>query len=82
MSEAIWIALIPSVLSLIGVILTVRASNKSLLADIKTEMKVNNAVQDTKIEELTREVRVHNEFAVRVPVLEEKIRQIEARSTT
>lgn len=77
MSEAIWIALIPSALSLIGVILTVRASNKTLLADIKTEMQVNNAVQDEKIAELTREVRKHNEFATRVPVLEEKVRNLE-----
>lgn len=32
------------------------------------------AVTDTKLEELTREVREHNHFAQRVPVLEEQMR--------
>ena len=31
------------------------------------------AITDTKIEELTREVRIHNGFAQRIPVLEEKM---------
>ena len=42
-------------------------------------MKVAQAVTDTKIDELTREVRYHNDFAKRVPVLEEKVRQLEER---
>jgi hypothetical protein len=43
-------------------------------------MKMQQAVQDEKIAELTREVRMHNEFAIRIPVLEEKIRQFEAKN--
>ena len=39
----------------------------------------NNRVLETKIEALTREVREHNNFARRVPVLEEKVEQIEKR---
>ena len=39
----------------------------------------NNRVIETKIEQLTREVRQHNEFAVRIPVLEERVGQIEKR---
>lgn len=39
----------------------------------------NNKVIETKIEQLTREVRQHNEFAVRIPVLEERVGQIEKR---
>ena len=73
MTEAIIVALIPSILSLIGVILTVKSGNEKIM----NEMRTQQAVQDTKIEELTREVREHNEFAVRVPVLEEKVRQME-----
>lgn len=38
------------------------------------EMAVNMAVMDTKLEELTREVREHNNFARRLPVLEEQIK--------
>ena len=37
------------------------------------------AVTDTKLEELTREVREHNNFARRVPVLEEQIKVINHR---
>ena len=37
------------------------------------------AVRDTKLEELTREVREHNNFAKRVPVVEEQIKVINHR---
>ena len=37
-------------------------------------MEKHQAVTDTKLEELTREVRKHNDFASRVPVMEEQIR--------
>ena len=39
----------------------------------------NQAVTDTKLEELTREVRAHNNFAQRVPVLEEKLKVADHR---
>jgi len=39
----------------------------------------SQAVTDTKLEELTREVREHNNFARRVPVMEEKIKVINHR---
>lgn len=78
MSETLMIALIPSILSLVGVILTVRAGNIKIM----NEMKIQQAVQDEKIAELTREVRKHNEFAVRVPVLEERVRQMVSKKTT
>lgn len=72
MSEAIIVALITGGLSLSGVILT------GLLSARKQEnaMKISQAITDTKIEELTREVREHNEFARRMPVVEEQIRVI------
>jgi len=62
-------------LSLIGVIITVISGNK------KTENQLNTqqAVIDTKIEELTREVREHNNFAKRMPVVEEQIKVINHR---
>ncbi|MDO4810531.1 MAG: hypothetical protein Q3985_01175 [Eubacteriales bacterium] len=41
-------------------------------ADARLEK--GQAVTDTKLEELTREVRLHNNFAQRVPVLEEQIK--------
>ena len=57
--EAIIVALVSGGITLVGV----------LIANSKTQ-----AVMDTKLEELTREVRHHNGFADRVPILEEKMK--------
>lgn len=75
MSEAIIVALITGGLSLIGVVVTCVATAKKN----ETAVKVSQAVTDTKIEELTREVRLHNGFAQRMPVVEEQIRVINHR---
>lgn len=64
MTESIIVALVSGVLTLLGVIIS---NNK------------HQAVADTKIEELTREVREHNNFAQRVPVVEEQIKVINHR---
>ena len=75
MGEGILAALITGGLSLVGVIIS------GLLTTKKTEtaMKVAQAVTDTKLEELTREVRAHNNFAQRMPVVEEQIKVINHR---
>ena len=70
MTETIIVALITSGLSLLGVIIT---SNKTT-RDVQAKLDTHQAVTDTKLEELTREVREHNNFARRVPVLEEQIK--------
>lgn len=75
MSEAIIVALITGGLSLIGVVITCMATAKKN----ETTMKVSQAVTDTKIDELTREVRRHNNFAQRMPVVEEQIKVINNR---
>lgn len=75
MSEAIIVALITGGLSLIGVVITCLATAKKN----ETAMKVSQAVTDTKIDELTREVRQHNNFAQRMPVVEEQIKVINHR---
>lgn len=64
------VAIITGGLSLVGTIITV------LMSARKTEqsMAITQAVTDTKITELTREVREHNGFAQRIPVIEEQIR--------
>ena len=75
MSEAIITAIITGGLSLIGVVIT------CLMTARKTEntMRINQAVTDTKIDELTREVREHNGFARRMLVVEEQIKVINHR---
>lgn len=67
--ESILVAIITGGLSLIGVVFSNISSNRKIESQIQTQQ----AVTDTKIEELTREVREHNHFAQRMPVLEEKI---------
>ena len=69
------VAIIVGGLSLVGVILTNASSNKKVTNKIETAQ----AVTDTKIEELTREVREHNNFARRVPVVEAQIVSINRR---
>lgn len=67
--ETIITALITGGLALIGVVITSINGNKKM----EHQLQVNQAVTDTKLEELTREVREHNNFARRMPVVEEKI---------
>ena len=62
--ESIIAAAVSGAVTLIGV----------LIANSKSQ-----AVTDTKLEELTREVREHNHFAHRVPVLEEKMKVADHR---
>lgn len=77
MSEAVLVALITGGLSLTGVVATCLATSKKS----ENAMRISQAVIDTKIEELTREVRLHNGFAQRMPVVEEQIKVINHRLT-
>ncbi len=62
-------------LALIGVIITNSKSNK----EMENKLATQQAVTDTKIEELTREVRMHNDFAQRIPVIQEQIKEVNNR---
>lgn len=75
MSEAILVAVITGSLSLLGVIITNLATSRKNEAAIRTAQ----AVTDAKLEALTREVRDHNQFARRMPVVEEQIKVINHR---
>jgi len=75
MTEAIAVALITGGLSLAGVVATCLVTARKN----ETAMKISQAVTDTRIQELTREVRLHNGFAQRLPVVEEQIKVINHR---
>ena len=75
MSEAIIVAIITGGLSLIGAIV----SNNRTAQSMDAKLDKQQAVTETKLEELTREVRAHNDFAQRVPVLEEQIKVVNHR---
>ena len=68
-------SILGGVLTLIGVIITnSKANNK-----FQNQLEISQAVTDANIQELTREVREHNNFAKRMPVVEEQIKVINHR---
>jgi len=80
-------AVITAILTLVGVIITVKKNSDKLLSELDKRSEMDDqkldaklekftAVTDTKIDELTREVREHNNFARRMPVVEEQIKTI------
>ena len=75
MDGSVLAALITGLLSLAGVMLS------NLLSDRRREnaLRTAQAVTDTRLEELTWEVRMHNNFAQRMPVVEEQIKAIHHR---
>lgn len=75
MSEAVVVALISGSISLLGIFV----SNMMTAKKNETTMKVSQAVTDTKLEELTREVREHNNFALRMPTLEHEVKSLSNR---
>jgi hypothetical protein len=90
MSDALLIALIPSCLALIGTLITVfggnrkfinkvKEENTKVINDIKLEITAYHSSTDEKIKELTREVREHNNFAKRMPAVEQKIDNVEEK---
>ena len=88
--SAVLAALITGVCAIVSQVIISQRSTRDLyskqdkdseLSDARLEARLekHQAVTDTKIDELTREVREHNNFARRVPVLEEKIAQLEKK---
>lgn len=75
MSEGILAALITGGLALVGVFISARGTQNKIMA----EQDKQQAVFSTKLVELTREVREHNGFARRMPVVEEQIKVINHR---
>lgn len=83
LDSSVLVALITGSVTLLGTAMTVRAGNR------KTQemLKLNQAIQEERITELTREVRKHNGFAERIPrveakieVLEEKVEKLEEKA--
>ena len=75
MSETILSSLITGIFALIGVVIS------NLAAEKKRDKKaaVDQAVTTTKLEELTREVREHNNFAQKMPAMQQAMNDLERR---
>lgn len=76
--ESIIVAIIAGGLSLVGVVITTIGSNKKIEAQLMT----NQAVTNTKIEQLTEEVRKHNGFGDRITRLEVRVDNLEKEERT
>lgn len=79
LSEAIAVAVIGGVFAILCAVVTGLISSVTTSQKTRTALKISQAVTDEKIEELTREVREHNGFARRMPVVEEQIKVINHR---
>lgn len=90
MSDELLIALVPSLVTLVGVIITNiftssnnekkrTKENTKVINDIKLEITEYHASTDEKIKELTREVRSHNGFAEKIPAIQENIKNLDAK---
>lgn len=76
MDSSIIVALVTGGFTFAGVLITNLSSNRKVVNNIKTEFRTSQAVTECKIEDLTREVREHNNFAKRMPVVEAEIKHI------
>ncbi len=82
MNEAILAAIISGCFSVVVALVSlygVKSSNKKTTSEIQHKLEIGQAVTDEKISELTREVREHNNFARRMPVVEEQIKVVNHR---
>lgn len=79
--EAVIAAAITGAFSVLGIVISNAKSNQKMESKIEQQLNTAQAVTDCKIEELTREVREHNNFAKRVPVLEEQVKVANHRIT-
>ena len=71
----ILVAGISALATIVSVVITTKANNK----EITHQLETSQAVTDTKLQALTDEVRIHNGFARRMPVVEEQVKQLPTR---
>lgn len=73
MDSSIIVSIITGVLTLIGVIITNSESNRK----IEHRLEVSQAITDTKLENLTQEVRKQTDLSIKIPVLEQRMNNVE-----
>lgn len=75
MTDAVIVGLLAAIASIIAAVLTSRATQNKM----QSELHEQNAIQNVKIDHLTEEVRKHNDFASRIPVLETRVQSLERK---
>lgn len=76
MTDAIWVSIITAIGTVVGVWLTNRSQQRLMMAEFDKKL----ALIQQKIESLSQEVKEHNNFARRMPVVEEQIRELQKRA--
>ena len=79
MSDAVLVALISATVTLLGVIINNRMTQQRLVSEIDKQLSVYQARTDERIDELAREVRDHNNYARRLPVVEAQMSELTRR---
>lgn len=76
MADAIWVSIISAVATVLGVIVSNRSQQKLMMAEFDKRL----ALIEQKIQTLTAEVKEHNNYAKRVPVLEQQVQDLQKRA--
>ena len=79
MSDAVLVALISATVTLLGVIINNRMTQQRLVSEIDKQLSVYQARTNERIDELSREVREHNNYARRLPVVEAQMSELTRR---
>ena len=82
MDTAIWVAVIGMVASILTTVITVTSTNNKTRQEISTQLALQDERQKTitdKVDELSAEVRAHNEYGRQIPVLQEKLSNLDHR---
>ncbi len=79
MSDAVLVALISATVTLLGVILNSRITQQKFVSEIDKQLSVYQARTNERIDELSREVRDHNNYARRLPVVEAQMSELTRR---
>lgn len=79
MDVAVKVALITGIFGLLGSLIVAIITAFSTRSAVTQKLQTAQAVTDTKLEELTREVRKHNNFAERIPVIESQMKETDRR---
>lgn len=76
MSETIWVSIISAAATVLGVLIANKSQQKLMMAEFDKKL----ALLEQKIQMLASEVKEHNNYARRMPVLEEQIKELQKRA--
>lgn len=76
MTDTIWVSIISAIATVLGVLIANKSQQKLMMAEFDKKL----ALLEQKIQMLTAEVKEHNNYAKRMPIVEEQIRELQRRA--